>query len=213
MNEKNRVRRDADLPTEREIEGLFRLLGELDDPELPVSDVEADLIVRIAEQMPVADDEVDRGAQRLLHRLRAEGGPDPKAYAPEAGATAKAVEGEPRPSLYQSFRVLGKPPQMVAEGLRLNEEILIQLDQGRARRVPQRLLHGLAAALRKTEEEIRRCIAPAAGDVLPMAAHGRRGATRRRQEAVDFLTILETSSLSEDDKRHWREIVAIESAE
>jgi hypothetical protein len=213
MNETNRAGRDADLPTEREIEGLFRLLGELDDPEHPVSDVEADLILRIAEQMPVSDDEVDRGAQRLLDRLRAEGGTDPKVHAPKAGATAKAAEGEPRPSLYQSFRMLGQTPQMIAEGLRLNEEVLIQLDQGRARRAPRRLLHGLAAALRKTEDEIRRCIAPAAGDVLPMAAHGRRGATRRQHEVVDFLTILETSSLSEDDKRHWREIVATESGE
>lgn len=213
MTEKNRAEGDADLPTEREIEGLFRLLGELDDPELPVSDVEADLIVRIAEQMPVSDDEVDRGAQRLLDRLRSEGVTDPKVHVPEASATAKAAEGEPRPSLYQSFRMLGKTPQIISQELRLNEEVIIQLDQGRARRVPQRLLHGLAAALRKTEDEIYRCIAPAAGDVLPMAAHGRRGATRHRQETVDFLTIIETSSLSEDDKRHWREIVAAESGE
>lgn len=213
MNENTRATRDRDLPSEQDIKGLFRLLGELDDPELPVSDVEADLIMKIADKMPISDEEIERGTLRLLDRLRAEGGTDPKVQAPAAGVTATAAKGAPRLSLYQSFRELGKSPQKVAEGLRLNEEVLLQLDQGRARQTPRSLLHRLAAALAKTEDEIRRCIAPATGNVLPMAAHGRRGATQRRQEAVDFLTIVETSSLSEADKRHWREIVAAENEE
>lgn len=213
MNDTNRAGRDADLPTEREIEGLFRLLGEIDSPDLPVSDVEADLIVSIAEQLPVSDEDFDRGAQRLLNRLRSGGGTDPKVSAPEADATAKAAEAALRPSLYQSLRSLGQNPQNVAEQLRLNEEVLIQLDQGRARRVPELLVNALAAALTKTRDEIRRCIAPAAGDVLPMAAHGRRGAARRGQEPVDFHTIIETSSLTEDDKVYWLGIASAEADE
>ena len=64
--------------SDREIEGLFRLLGQQHDPEVPVSDEEAELLMRLGTEMGVPVEEATRRADRLLERLRAEdphGGP------------------------------------------------------------------------------------------------------------------------------------------
>jgi hypothetical protein len=77
-DESNRVVPNEGGLNDREIEGLFRLLGQQDDPEVPVSDPEAELLMRLGSAMRLPVDEATRRADRLLERLRAEdpsGGP------------------------------------------------------------------------------------------------------------------------------------------
>jgi hypothetical protein len=116
-------------------------------------------------------------------------------------------------SIYQSCRELKVEAAEVASRVRLNEEILLQLDQGRARSVPQVLLSALAASLRTSIEQIRCCFEPDVRGHARMAAHGRRGAGRSRSEVVDFLVIVQRSSLPDEDKQYWWGVVNAEAGD
>lgn len=209
MNHKGK--RGPRPPSEREIEGLFRLVGEGANPGVPVSDEEAEFLLRMGEQMSISEEEIEQGTQWLLDRLQSD--KNDRADMPdiESGRPAP-VAREAVPNVYQRCRELKLEAREIAEDLRINEEILIQLDQRRARSVPRILLEGLAAALHTSVDQIRHCFTPADGGALPMAAHGRRGAARGKLAVVEFLTIIQTSSLSDEYKCYWWEVVAAEEA-
>lgn len=193
-----------------EVEGLFRLVGQGADPDAPISDEEADLIDYIADQLPISEEEIDARTKWLLDRLQPQ--KEDAVAVPRSSPKAASADESAKPTIYRTCQDLKVEAHDLAERVRLNEEILLQLDQGRARSVPHLLLEGLAAVLHTTADHIRRCFAPPEGGPLKMAAHGRRGAGRGRAAVVEFMVIVQTSSLSDEDKRYWWEVVNSEGA-
>lgn len=72
MTEEMKQSNDQAGLDENDVEGLFRLLGRQTDPDVPVSDQEADLLVRLGRQLQPSEDEVARRVERLLARRNAE---------------------------------------------------------------------------------------------------------------------------------------------
>lgn len=142
---------------------------------------------------------------------------DRQADAHQADAKARGVSSSrreasvPRPSLIQQWKAPGRRLADLAQSLRLDGETLLTLDRGGARAVPARLVQAAAETLNLSRDEAARCLAPATGDVPPMAAHGRRNAPRPTAAAPrEFLEIIEASRLPEPEKRYWRDVVASE---
>ena len=120
----------------------------------------------------------------------------------------------PRPNFGRRCREMKRKVSEVARELRVNDEVLLALEQGHARSVPHAFLAAAAAFVDFDALTLARCFAPNTGDVARMAAHdpsGRGPSTPAPSD--DFLTIVEQSELSEADKQYWRAVVRAEDGD
>jgi len=92
----------------------------------------------------------------------------------------------------------------------LNDEILLQLEHGQARRVPKTLLVNACALVDLDLDTVAKCFAPRIGSEVRMAAHDQSGSRPEAQPVCDFLIIIEDSALSDVDKEYWRMVVQTE---
>lgn len=179
------------------------------DDETPVSDAEAEYILRVTEDVEVSVDQIARVKEGVLRRLNEHHKQPEATNIVEIGAAA-AAPISPRPSIFQQCRALKRKVAEVAQSLHLDQETMLRIDRGEARSVPAILITSAARTLGLPEPEIAPCFAAYRGDVQRMAAHGRPGAELDQPEVYDFLEIIEDSRLPESEKRYWREVVAAE---
>jgi hypothetical protein len=179
------------------------------DDDRPVTDAEAEYILRATQDLEVPEDQVARVREAMRRNLGMGPEGDTAAEKEEDGAAA-AAPSSPRPSIFQQCRALRRKVAEVAQALHLDKETLLRIDRGEARSVPAILITSAARTLGLQEPEIAPCFAVARGDVQRMAAHGRPGAELDQPEVYDFLEIIEESRLPESEKRYWREVVAAE---
>lgn len=212
--------------TDRRVEGLLRIIGLQDGNDRELTEEEAELIFDVAEAEPVSQERLARIREGVLRRrfgttpvathTSTEASPVVASSVAEAQVASVKAPSEPasvRPSLVRHCSSLNRRLSDVATELRLDSQTLFELDRGAAREVPGALIAAAAATLRIGRDEVARCLAPGLRDVPRMAAHGRRGARIAEPATLrDFLEIIEASKLGEEDKRHWRQVVAAESA-
>jgi hypothetical protein len=211
---------------DRRVEGLLRIIGLQDGNDRELTEQEAELIFDLAEAEPVSDERLARIREGVLRRRfgttpvaeesPTEASPVAASSIAEAQVASLKAASEPasvRPSLVQHCSSLKRRLADVATELHLDSQTLFELDRGAARAVPRALIEAAAATLRLDRDEVARCLAPGGRDVPRMAAHGRRGAKVAEPAPLrDFLEVIEASKLGEEDKRHWRQVVAAESA-
>lgn len=223
----------GDPALEREVGtalGFFRWAVD-DEDETPPSDAHADYALRMSADLDVPAERLARMRERVFG-ARAAGpeAPSPAAHALGAasvqttdrhprpshlarGAPAvAAAPTAPRPSFGRRCREMQRRIGEVAHELRVNDEVLLALEQGHARRVPRAFLSAAATFVDFDSSTLARCFAPNTGDVARMAAHDQ---TRRAPTVAapdEFLAIIEDSELPEADKRYWREVVRAEDA-
>lgn len=212
--------------TIRRVEGLLRIIGMQDGNDRELTEEEAELIFDLAEAEPVSEERLARIREGVLRRrfgttpvatgTSTEASPVVASSITESQVASVKAPSEPasvRPSLVRHCSSLNRRLSDVATELHLDAQTLFALDRGAAREVPRALIAAAAATLRINRDEVARCLAPVGRDVPRMAAHGRRGAKVAEPAPLrDFLAIIEASKLGEETKRHWRQVVATESA-
>jgi Zn-dependent peptidase ImmA (M78 family) len=112
-----------------------------------------------------------------------------------------------RPNFGRRCRELQRKIGEVARTLRVNDEVLLALEQGHARSVPRAFLTAASAFVDFDVPTLARCFAPNTGDVARMAAHDQSGHAPTTPAHDDFLTIIEESELPAADKQYWRDVV------
>lgn len=212
--------------TDRRVEGLLRIIGLQDGNDRELTEEEVELIFDLAEAEPVSEERLAGIREGVLRRrfgttpVANESSTEASsvvassiAEAQMASVKAPSEPASVRPSLVRHCSSLNLRLADVATELHLDAQTLFELDRGAAREVPRALIAAAAATLRIDRGEVARCLAPGHRDVPRMAAHGRRGAKFAEPATLrDFLEIIEASKLGEEDKRHWRQVVAAESA-
>lgn len=211
---------------DRRVEGLLRIIGLQHSNNHELTEEEAELIFDLAEAEPVSEERVARIRKGVLRRRfgttpvaegsATEASPIVASSISEAQVASMKAPREPasaRPSLVLHCSSLKRRLADVAKELHLDSQTLFELDRGAARDVPRALIEAAAATLRIDRDEVARCLAPVGRDVPRMAAHGRRGAKVAEPVPLRaFLAIIEASKLGEETKRHWRQVVAAETA-
>lgn len=227
-----------DAALEREVAAALSFFRWAEDDEdvTPLSDAQAEYARRMSADLEVPAERLARMREQvlgprsphapLLPPPNADAVPTPPAD--EGADDARSATGRlptglatapgaptghgatPRPNFGRRCRELKRKIGEVARELRVNHEVLLELEHGHARRIPRAFLQAAADFVDFDAPTLARCFAPNTGDVARMAAHDQSGRRPSTPAITDFLAIIEESDLPGADKQYWREVVRAE---
>jgi hypothetical protein len=122
----------------------------------------------------------------------------------EAAANSVPEKQEPL-RLLDVAKQRGITAQELAARMRLDEDIILKLDLRRLRNVPRLVLFWLKTALGSTDSPFGQMVT---GPPVMSLAMRHRAERRPEPRTEDFVDSVRNSSLSEEDKAFWNDVVA-----